>query len=135
MEPIIVCVWVVVHDGKVLLIKRANPEWDLVYQFPAGKKESWEDAAQGAERETVEETWIKVKANIDLWSRIHPYTKIHISYRWCKYIWELKKKAIIKSVIEEVIWVSIDTIDRYIKTDIFLPVQEYLSQIKMSDDS
>ena len=67
MASVTVCVWVVVHDAKVLLIKRANPEWDLVYQFPAGKLEVWEDTSTGAVREVLEETWVIVQAYRDLW--------------------------------------------------------------------
>jgi 8-oxo-dGTP diphosphatase len=47
---------VVVADGRVLLIRRAVPEGELVWQLPAGKIEPGEDALAAAARETFEET-------------------------------------------------------------------------------
>lgn len=130
MWLITVCVWVVVDNWKVLIIKRANPEGNLVYQFPAGKMETREDTMQGTQREVLEETWYVVKANISLGERIHPYTKVHLSYRWCKVLGQTELHSHIKDVIDEIIWVPINEIDTYFTTDLFEPVREWLQQKK-----
>lgn len=135
MESTTVCVWVVVRNSKVLLIKRANPEWDLLYQFPAGKLKEWENIATWVVREVLEETWVIVKTTKDLWSRVHPYTNIYLAYRWCEYLWESEGDHSIKDTIDEVVWVEIDQIDTYIKTDIFISVQEYLFEMKAWNDA
>lgn len=128
MWLITVCVWVVVDQGKVLIIKRANPEGNLVYQFPAGKMETWEDAMQGAQREVLEETWYVVKAKTFLGERLHPYTKVHLSYRWCSMVGQTERHNRIKDMVEEIVWVPIDQLDNYFTTDLFAPVKIWLEK-------
>jgi 8-oxo-dGTP pyrophosphatase MutT (NUDIX family) len=65
---------VVVLDGRVLLIRRAVAEGELLWQFPAGKTELGEPAEEAAVREASEETGLTVEAGRVLGGRIHPAT-------------------------------------------------------------
>jgi 8-oxo-dGTP diphosphatase len=53
---------VVEHDGKFLLVRRANPPDPGRWGFPGGKIEWGETAAQAAVRELAEETGIAAEA-------------------------------------------------------------------------
>lgn len=51
---------VVVHEGRVLLVRRRVAEGQLSWQFPAGKVERGETGEAAAVRETKEETGLHV---------------------------------------------------------------------------
>lgn len=61
-QPIIGVGAVVLHDGKVLLVKRANPPCQFQWAIPGGKVRYGETLQQAAEREIREETGIIIKA-------------------------------------------------------------------------
>jgi 8-oxo-dGTP diphosphatase len=65
---------VIVVDGRVLLIRRAVVEGELVWLFPAGKVEPGEAVEDGAVREAGEETGLTVRAVRRLGERVHPIT-------------------------------------------------------------
>lgn len=50
------------QDGKLLLVRRAHEPWKGQWYLPAGYVEADEPPARAAERETLEETGLKVKA-------------------------------------------------------------------------
>ncbi|WP_299395180.1 NUDIX hydrolase [Pelagibius sp.] len=54
--PLLSVLAVVVHDGAVLLVRRANPPQAGAWGFPGGKVELGETAAAAALRELYEET-------------------------------------------------------------------------------
>src|SRR6266508_5314455 len=53
---------VIVVDGRLLLVRRAVAEGELVWQFPAGEVEPDEAVEDAAVREVGEETGLTVRA-------------------------------------------------------------------------
>lgn len=62
MTPIPAVLAVVIHDGKALLVQRANPPDAGLWGFPGGKIERGETLMAAAERELREETGILATA-------------------------------------------------------------------------
>jgi ADP-ribose pyrophosphatase len=61
-QPVIGIGAVVIHEGRVLLVKRANPPKQGLWCIPGGKVEFGESLQQAAEREIKEETGVVIKA-------------------------------------------------------------------------
>lgn len=120
-----ISVGIVAHGYSVLLVKRANKEGDLQWQFPAGKIEPLEEASMACEREVYEETNIICKARVKIGERMHPQTYVYIEYWGCDYV---SGEAIVKDneELSDVMWCPIEKINAYITSDIFDPVLEYL---------
>lgn len=73
-RPIAAVLAVVVRDGQVLLVQRANPPDAGLWGFPGGKVEYGETLLQAAERELLEETGVQATAQavigaLDVWDR------------------------------------------------------------------
>jgi len=49
------------QDGKVLLVRRVNEPQQGLWSFPAGFIDAYEDPAEGARRECLEETGLEVE--------------------------------------------------------------------------
>ena len=62
-KPAIGVAAIVFHQNKVLLVQRANEPGKDQWSFPGGKLHAGETLKQAAERETLEETGVKVSAN------------------------------------------------------------------------
>ncbi|UUU38734.1 NUDIX hydrolase [Streptomyces sp. NBC_00162] len=119
---------VVVHEGRVLLVRRRMAEGNLSWQFPAGKVEpgeTWEDAAV---RETKEETGLDVSAAGALGERVHPMTGRLMSYAACDAV-RGSARAAAPTEIAEVAWVTLAELPGYIPGGIFEPVQRYLEAL------
>ena len=52
----------ILENGKILLCRRASGEWKGCWEFPGGKLEAGETAAQAVEREIREELCLQVSA-------------------------------------------------------------------------
>ena len=52
----------VIHDGAVLLVRRAKPPSEGLWAIPGGSVELGETLAQAAERELFEETGVRARA-------------------------------------------------------------------------
>ena len=61
-SPVVATIAVVVLDGKVLLVRRANPPDVGYWGFPGGKIESGETIREAAVRELLEETGLRGEA-------------------------------------------------------------------------
>ena len=61
-RPIVAAIAVVIQDGRVLLVRRANPPDAGRWGFPGGKIEAGETIEQAAVRELFEETAIRAEA-------------------------------------------------------------------------
>ncbi|MBN2425296.1 MAG: NUDIX hydrolase [Calditrichaceae bacterium] len=59
--PVIGVGAVVIHKNKILLVKRKNPPSMGLWAIPGGKVNSGEKMKDAVERETIEETGIKIK--------------------------------------------------------------------------
>ena len=68
-RPIAATIAVVIRDGKVLLVRRANPPDAGLWGFPGGKVERGETLHQAALRELKEETDVDATA-------IHTFTAV-----------------------------------------------------------
>jgi len=84
-EADVVMAVVVREDGMILAVERRIKEGSLGWAFPGGKRESTETEAATAERETFEETGVRISATERLGSWVHPNTGKHIAYWRCDY--------------------------------------------------
>ncbi|MFE2874272.1 NUDIX hydrolase [Streptomyces roseus] len=116
---------VVVHEGRVLLVRRQVAVGRLSWQFPAGKVEPGESCEEAAVRETKEEAGLDVVAVAPLGERVHPITGRHVSYTACEVV-DGTAHAADTDEVAEVAWVSLPEIPRYIPYGLFKPVQRYL---------
>lgn len=57
-RPVVAAGAIVVHDGKLLLVRRGNPPSEGLWSFPGGAVELGETVFQAASRETREETGV-----------------------------------------------------------------------------
>ncbi|MEU6895793.1 NUDIX domain-containing protein [Streptomyces sp. NPDC046557] len=118
---------IVVHEGRVLLVRRRVSEGRLSWQFPAGKVEPGESREDAAVRETQEETGLMVKPVQLLGERVHPDTGRLMSYMACEV---LGGNAHVADADElaEVAWVAHAEIPQYVPYGLFAPVQEHLDE-------
>jgi 8-oxo-dGTP diphosphatase len=116
---------IVVHKGRVLMVRRRVSEGQLSWQFPAGEVEPGESREDAAVRETREETGLTVVAVKLLGERVHPKTGRLMSYTACE---EVAGTAHVADTEElaELAWVAHGEIPRYVPYGLFEPVQEYL---------
>ncbi|MET7418222.1 NUDIX hydrolase [Dactylosporangium sp. NPDC005555] len=84
---------VVVHGGRVLLVRRGVPEVGLVWQFPAGKAEAGESDAEAAVREAREETGLPVGPVGWLGERVHPVTGRWTGYVACQVLGRRRRRS------------------------------------------
>lgn len=122
-----VVIGIINKDNKLLMIKRAKQEGDLVWAFPGGKVELNETKEEACIREVAEETGIIIKVARCLGERVHPNTDISLTYFLCDYvsgdIYISDKSEVIDAVFK-----GKNDIFTDVKTDIFLPVLEYIEK-------
>ncbi|MFE4671079.1 NUDIX hydrolase [Streptomyces sp. NPDC056723] len=116
---------IIVQDDRVLMVRRAVKEGELMWQFPAGAIEDGETAEQAAVRETLEETALTVEAIKLLGERIHPKTGRLMSYTAAR-ILEGEARVADDEELDAVAWVAHAEISKYVPYGLFGPVQEYL---------
>jgi 8-oxo-dGTP diphosphatase len=91
--PVPAVIAVVVHDGKTLLVRRANPPDAGLWGFPGGRIEHGETVKAAALRELAEETSVRGEAidvitTLDILDRSedgalrHHYVLIAVHCRW-----------------------------------------------------
>lgn len=114
-----------VHEGRVLLVRRRIAEGQLSWQFPAGKVEPGESCEKAAVRETKEEAGLDVVAVVPLGERFHPITGRQVSYTACEVVGGTAHVADAEE-IAEVAWVILSEIPQYIPYGLFEPVQQHL---------
>lgn len=116
---------IIVKDGKVLMVRRAVKEGELMWQFPAGAIEDGETAEQAAVRETQEETGLTVEAIKLLGERVHPKTGRLMSYTAAEVI-NGEAHVADDEELDAIAWVAHDEIKEYVPYGLFGPVQQYL---------
>jgi 8-oxo-dGTP diphosphatase len=116
---------IIVHEGRVLMVRRRVKEGELSWQFPAGAIEPGEAAEIAAVRETVEETGLVVAPVRLLGERVHPKTGRSMSYTACEVL-QGEAKVADEDELDAVAWVTLDEIPQYVPYGLFEPVQQYL---------
>ncbi|MEU5157896.1 NUDIX hydrolase [Glycomyces sp. NPDC021274] len=116
---------IIVHEGRVLMVRRRISEGKLSWQFPAGEVEPGETREDAAVRETKEETGLNVSAVKLLGERVHPATGRLMSYTACEAVSGTAHVADTEE-LAELAWVAHDQIPEYVPYGLFGPVQEYL---------
>ncbi|MFB0627629.1 NUDIX hydrolase [Streptomyces sp. AB3(2024)] len=116
---------IVVHEGRVLMVRRRVSEGQLSWQFPAGEVEPGEAREDAAVRETQEETGLTVKAVRLLGERVHPATGRLMSYTACEVIGGHAHVADTDE-LAELAWVAHAEIAHYVPYGLFEPVQKHL---------
>ncbi|MGW5116475.1 NUDIX hydrolase [Streptomyces noursei] len=116
---------IIVHEGRVLMVRRRVSEGKLSWQFPAGEVEPGESPADAAVRETKEETGLDVSAAKLLGERVHPATGRLMSYTACEVVSGTAHVADDEE-LAELAWVAHDEIPEYVPYGLYEPVQQYL---------
>ncbi len=122
-----VAIGIVNYDSRVLMIKRAKKEGNLVWAFPGGKVEDGETKEEACIRELYEETGLNVSIIELLGERTHPETGAKIAYFLCKQEnGEIKVQD--KNEILEVAYKTRKEFENDVKTDVFEPVKRYIKR-------
>ena len=119
---------VIVHEGRVLMVRRRVKEGRLSWQFPAGEIEPGESPEEAAVRETREETGLKVTAVQLLGRRVHPQTQRLMSYTACDVV---AGTAYVADADElaDLTWCAHADLPAYVPYGLFTPVQTYLDAV------
>jgi 8-oxo-dGTP diphosphatase len=118
---------IVVHEGRVLMVRRRISEGELMWQFPAGAIESGETPEDAAVRETLEETGLTVEAVKLLGERIHPKTGRMMHYTACEVVSGAAHVAD-EEELDAIAWVAHHEIPEYVPYGLYGPVQAYLDE-------
>jgi len=123
-----VWIWVIViKNNRILLWKRKNAHWEWTWSFPWWHLEYWEEWAECAIRETMEETWLKIK-NIEFFAvtndvfkleRKH-YITIFIKSDFDSWILEIKEP----DKCEKWEWFEFDKLPE----NLFLPIENVIKE-------
>ncbi|WP_329581391.1 NUDIX hydrolase [Kitasatospora sp. NBC_01250] len=116
---------IVVHEGRVLMVRRRVSEGQLSWQFPAGEIEAGESPEQAAVRETAEETGLDVAAVKLLGERVHPKTGRLMSYTACEAV-SGTAEVVDTDELDALAWVTLAEIPEYVPYGLYEPVQEFL---------
>ncbi|MGW0854038.1 NUDIX hydrolase [Streptomyces sp. NPDC002690] len=116
---------IVVHEGRVLMVRRRISEGRLSWQFPAGEVESGEAREDAAVRETKEETGLDVTALKVLGERVHPTTGRLMSYTVCEVV-DGTAYVADGDELDQLAWVTLAEIPKYVPYGLFEPVREHL---------
>lgn len=119
---------VVVHGGRILLIRRAVAEGSLLWVLPGGKVEPGETVEDAAVREAAEEVGVSVEAVQVLGERTHPDTGRHLVYVVCRLVSGTAAAASVREVAE-VAWASRSRLRRLVPRGLYGPVQDYLDGV------
>ncbi|MFC4496717.1 NUDIX hydrolase [Streptomyces ovatisporus] len=119
---------VVVHAGRVLMIRRREREGELLWAFPGGGVEEDETPERAAVRETAEETGLAVSASRVLGARVHPHTARHVTYVACEAVSD-EAGAVAPGEVAEVLWAEHGRLVELVPYGLFGPVQDYLDDV------
>jgi 8-oxo-dGTP diphosphatase len=119
---------VIVHDGKVLLVKRRVKEGSLSWQFPAGEVEEGESGGAAAVRETGEETGLNVADVKVLGERVHPNTGRTMIYIACNVV-AGEARVVDDEELVDFAWADNESLKEYVPYSFYGPVQTYLDNM------
>ncbi|MFE0421577.1 NUDIX hydrolase [Streptomyces sp. NPDC058953] len=118
---------VVVHEGRLLMVRRRRSEGRLSWQFPAGEIEPGESAAAATVREAKEETGLDVAPLRLLGERVHPSTGRRMTYTACEVTGGTARVGDPED-LAELAWVRREEIAEFVPYGFFEPVQRYLDE-------
>lgn len=116
---------IIVHEERVLMVRRRVSEGRLSWQFPAGEIEPGESPQDAAVRETREETGLEVAAVTLLGERVHPQTRRLMSYTACRVV-DGSAYVADTEELDGLAWCAHSDLAEYVPYGLFAPVQEYL---------
>lgn len=116
---------VVLHERKVLLVRRRHKEGSLLWAFPSGHVEEGETAEEAAARETQEEVGLVVKPVKNLGERVHPVTKRRMVYVACSSEGD-NARLVDVNELADLRWCRREELPAYVPNGFFPAVQEYL---------
>lgn len=119
---------VVVHDRRLLLIRRRVAEGSLSWTLPSGKVEAGESPQQAAVREALEEAGVTVEPVRLLGERLHPESGRRIAYTACRLL-SGTAHAASRREVAEVVWASRAEIPDLVPGGLFARVQAYLDEV------
>ena len=127
-----IVVGIVVKEREVLLVRRRISEGELSWQFPGGEIKDFESESKAVEREFNEEVGIEISAKEKFGERVHPNTDRKIAYWLCEHV---SGDAYLKDddELDRVEWVEFNDIFEYIKSSLYEPVGEYISNMIKSE--
>lgn len=124
---------VIVDRGRLLLIRRAVAEGDLIWALPGGKVERGESVEQAAVREAFEETGLTAEALRQLGERTHPDTGRRIAYVACRAV-SGQVDAASSREVSDVAWVNLGQIPERVPRGLYRPVQDYVDTEAAADE-
>lgn len=116
---------VIVHNRRLLLIRRATPAGSLSWTLPSGKVDPGESPAAAAVREAREEAGVTVEATGLLGERVHPATGHPVSYWACRLLGGEAHAASPREVAE-VRWVGRGRLAELVPGGLYGPVQAWV---------
>ncbi len=130
LRPSIVAA-IIVHNGRVLLVRRRISEGSLSWQFPAGEQEPGEEPFTTAAREVLEEVGLSVHPQTVIGQRIHPGSKRHMIYVGCAAETDVAR-LVDEDELAELAWCTRSELAIKITTSLYEPVTDHL-QRKVED--
>lgn len=119
---------VVIHENRVLMVRRRISEGRLSWQFPAGEIEDGETSEQAAVREAQEEIGLAVSAVKALGERVHPNSGRNMSYTACE-VTSGTAYVADEDELAELKWAALADIPELVPYGLFEPVQEHLDSV------
>ncbi|MFI0515777.1 NUDIX hydrolase [Streptomyces sp. WSLK1-5] len=117
---------VIVHSGRLLLMRRASPVGVLLWTFPSGKVEPGESASEAAVREAHEEVGVSVAPLVVLGSRVHPLSGRRVVYVACRLL-AGEAHAASPREVAEVAWVDRGRLAELVPDGLYGPVQAWVN--------
>ena len=122
-----VAIGILRHEDSVLMLRRQNPEGNLIWGFPTSNIKPNEDPRSRIIKEFYSETGIRTRVLKQLGSRLHPDTKALCYYYALEYVdGILENRDDYENA--EARWVTIADYQSFISTNLFQPVMQYLSE-------
>jgi mutator protein MutT len=116
-RPIVGVGAVIVHDGKALIIKRANDPYKGQWSIPGGRVELGESLADAVRREMREETGLEVEVGpvIEVFERIqHRDARVYYHFVIIDYLCSCVGGTLCAADdAEDAVWVTSEELDHY----------------------
>jgi 8-oxo-dGTP diphosphatase len=119
----------IIQRGKqVLMVQRRQRIRDLSWQFPAGVVKPGVDPRDKLEREVLQETGVRCKAERVLGARVHEDTKVLCQYFHCAYLGG-DASNLDPGENAQVAWVHVNDVHNHITSSLFVEVELLLEKI------